>query len=239
MDLLTVEPMALQPHNVQSCEVGAITQSHSKGNHVVFDATHPANEGVRPYAHKLMDGGKSAEDGMILHGYMAGKRRIIREDYVIAHLAIVRNMGCGEKKAMSANASDVASAPSPSVHSHMLPDGSERTDDELTFLAAVFFVLRWSPKNSKWMDFGAFSNLRLPSDDRVRVDPYAIAKANMPAYHCERTDLDALAKFSAGVNRGPEDGFYEPPCVGSLGVAGFTRLVARIYNHRAYLGLRH
>src|SRR5712691_8108004 len=146
---------------------------------------------MRPDRNELMRSRESAKDGVVPHAHVAGKRRDVGEDRMIADLAVVRDMDIGHDPIVAADPRHARVLHSTAIEGAKLSNGISVPDFERRRFAAVLLVLgrptdRTESENTVLRadpgpsfdhhvrsDQGAFADLDVLADDRIRADRYA------------------------------------------------------------------
>jgi hypothetical protein len=114
---------------------------------------------MRPNAHKLLHGSEPCQHHAITHNYMPSKGSIVREDTMVAYLAVVRNMCVSHYKAVVAYFSGITVG-SASVDGYTLANGGIIANYSDGIFALEFEVLRDSRDNRAREDLTIFANSR-------------------------------------------------------------------------------
>ena len=101
---------------------------------------------------------------------MAGERRVVREDRVVADGAIVRDVHVGHDPVVVADARRAAALAGAAVDGDELADHVAIADDEFAVLAAEFLVLRDRADRGELEDAVVAADARRAFDDDVRAD---------------------------------------------------------------------
>ena len=109
-------------------------QSHRKrdaANHRM--ATNPA---------ELMNCRQTTNDRKVINKYMACKRRVIRHDHMVAHHAVMRDMGAYHKQAVVPDRRYHPAAFGAGIHGYMFAKDVVRADFQRRRFAMIFHILR-------------------------------------------------------------------------------------------------
>lgn len=88
-DIALRKATALEPYEVHTPRGGGMAIDDHEGRDVLNHFCAAADDRVLPNAAKLVHGGHTGDDGVILNGDMARYSRRVREDDTIADLAVV------------------------------------------------------------------------------------------------------------------------------------------------------
>ena len=109
-------------------------------------------------------------------------------------LAVVGDMGVGEKDAARADDRLRTAALGARIHRHALADEAVLADDEADRFAAIFEILRLMSDRSEGEDARSRADGRVAGETDVRHEPHAVAKPHLRADMTERADLDVRAE---------------------------------------------
>src|SRR5579871_1731105 len=186
LDLVTAETAALHADDVEPAEPGANPDHLAVRNDIALGAGHAADHRVLADPDELMDGAQTAENGVIAEHDMAGQRRVVGHDDMIADPAVMGDMGADHKQAIAADPGDHAAAIGARVHRHIFADRVAAPDNQRRILAAIFEVLR------RVAERGKRENPRSGADRGPPVDDH------MAHQHDARAEFDPLANNAIG-----------------------------------------
>ena len=144
---------------------------------------------------------------------MAGERRVVDEDDVIAELAVMGDMGADHQEAMGADAGHQAAAFGAGIDGDVLADDGLRPNLEAALFAVIFLVLRERGRSRRR---GRPRSLR-----RACVRPVTTAcewrttpspSFDVGADHAKRADLDPRRQLGVRIDHGGRMNSW--PCCG-------------------------
>ena len=98
MDGLTAEPAPFHAHDVETGEVGMVTDDRTIGNDVSDDDGPTTDEGVLPNAAELVNSSEAAHPDLISNHDMAAKRNIVRENALVADDTIMGDVNADHEQ---------------------------------------------------------------------------------------------------------------------------------------------
>jgi len=126
----------IQPHNPRRHAVNGDVRRH-----VLVDVRLPANHAVAANAAELVDAHAARKVGVVPYGDVPGQHHVVRDDGVVAHLAVVRYVRVDHEQVLVANHRDTVRRHR-TVDRHMLADHVPRTDPDLSPTRMTRDVLR-------------------------------------------------------------------------------------------------
>ena len=91
--------------------------------------------------HKLMNYGKPTQNRPVIHQDVTGQLRVVGKYRVVTHLAVMGQMDVGHDPVVIADPRHTQVTRRPDIESAKFSDGVLITNDQLTGLTRVFFVL--------------------------------------------------------------------------------------------------
>src|SRR5260221_7553984 len=167
LDFLAREAAALHADDIDAGEPRLIAHHRAVGNDVALDPGHAADHRMLADPDELMDGGKAADDREIGDHDVAGERRVVDHDDIVADLAVMRDMGADHEQAAVADPRHHAAARRAGIHRHVLADDVVAADDERGFLAVVFEILRLVADRREGEDPGIGADRRSAGDNAL------------------------------------------------------------------------
>src|SRR5262245_49534396 len=110
----------------------------------------------------------AAEGHEVTHLAMTGDPHVVREDDVVADLAVVGDMRGRHQEAIVADARLHAAALGAWIDGHVLADDATLADDQAAGLAMILEVLRLVPDRSEGIDPRGLADLGAAGDRHVR-----------------------------------------------------------------------
>ena len=188
--------------SVSFADCPGIGQDILRDNAVAADIT------VRPNAAELVHAGKSADCRVVLNGDMAGECRSIRQDDVIAKMAIVSNMHIHHQEVVISYYRLPPTALRSTVDVHVLAKDVVRTDRQEGVFALELEILRLESDGAEWKETVVLADGRRTFDDDVGVQPAATSDRHAISNPAVRPDEDVGTKprfwtdKGSGVNHG-------------------------------------
>ena len=140
---------------MRSCR---ITRADDEGRHVTHDNRAAAHHGVLTDMHELMDTGLTADNGEILHMDVTGKTDVIRENHVVAHLAVMRHVHVHHVEAARTNPGDALILRGANRHRAVFTDHVLVADLKRGILAGILLILRRASDAGTRIDLVAFTD---------------------------------------------------------------------------------
>ncbi len=153
-------------------------------------------------AHELMDRGQSTEDCVVADHHMAGERRIIRHDDVVAQAAIVRDMSTHHEEAAVSNLRQHAAAARAWVHGDVLTHDIAPTDLQAGFLALILQVLRSVADRGEREDASVGADDSAASHYHVRDKFDSVLQLDLGADHAIRPDARGFCESCPRLDHG-------------------------------------
>ena len=134
--------------------------------------------GVGAHLAKLVYQGKSSQYRVVSHANMACQTRAIGEYGVVAHLAIVGNMGIGHDKIIVTDNRSRSALRRAPAYGAILPDNIPIPNNEAMITPIETQMLWRITDRRKLKDFIVAPNLGVGLDDHVRTNPGIISNGN-------------------------------------------------------------
>ena len=178
----------------------------ARRNHVrryVFKTNRP-NPGntVRADITKLVNQGKSTENSVVMHIYVAGQAGAIGEYSLIRHVAIMRYVYIGHNKVIVANGRNAAVLRRTPVQRHILTDGVPITDTELALTFSQGFILWFLSYRGELEDVIVVAHPGVVAHDGMRLDDTTITDHDLIFDDRKSADFNVFAYFSIRVDDG-------------------------------------
>ncbi|MNR10881.1 hypothetical protein D3C85_1271540 [compost metagenome] len=139
---------------------------------------------------ELVHAGKAAQDHPVTDVHVAGQRRVVGEDGVVADLAVVRQMDIGHDPVVVADAGHAAILRGADVEGAEFADGVVVADFQPCRLARVLLVLRHRTQRTELENAVVLANAGMAFDHHVRADPGAAVDADIGADDAVCADFD-------------------------------------------------
>ena len=161
---------------------------------------HAADDRVAAYADELMHAGEAAENGPVVHRHVAAQGRIVGHDDMVAHDAVMSDVGRDHEQAVVADARQHAAVRRPRTHGHVLADDVVGADLETRRLAPVLGVLGRMTDRGEGIDARTRPDACASCNDGVRDQTNLVAEHDVGSHHAVGADADALAELGAGLD---------------------------------------
>jgi hypothetical protein len=132
---------------------------------------------------------------------MAGELAGVREDRLVADLAVVREMHVGHHPVVVTQPRHADVERGAAIDGDVLADGVVVADLDARRLVGVLLVLRRRADGGEVPDAVAATDARMSVDDDVRADPGALAHLDVLADDRVRADFHVLGKARAAMHR--------------------------------------
>ena len=125
---------------------------------------------------------------------MTRNRGVVGEDRMVAHDAIMSDMGIGHDPVVVADERDARILDRPAIDRRVLANRIAIADLEPGILAVVFLVLRVVANRRERKDVVIATDRRRPLDDHVRLDARSAADLDIRCYDGIGSDADAFVQ---------------------------------------------
>lgn len=89
---------------VDAPDAGWVAIDNGEGRDVLHDLRDASGDAVCADAAKLVDCGEAGNDRVVIYDDVSGEGAVVREDDVVADLAVVGDVGVGEEKIVRSDA---------------------------------------------------------------------------------------------------------------------------------------
>jgi len=200
LDGRRIEAAALEAVLVDAVRAGVIAGGRDERGNVARNHGPQPGEAVIPDATELVHAGKAAEDDPFADVDVARKRGRIGEDRVIAHPAIMGDMGVGHEQVGATHVRDTATLGCAAVEGDVFADGIAVADLQPGGFAVVFEILRGLTDRREGKDAIGLADAGGPAQDDVRTDAGAGGNLDLRADDAERADLDVIGDPRLGID---------------------------------------
>src|SRR5713101_2835293 len=180
-DFFGAEAAPLQPLAVDPERLRGVPRRHDIRRQVLQQHRRDPGDRMRADRDELMRPGESAENGVIPDANMAGKRRDVGEDRMVADLAVMGDVDVSHDPVVASDPCDARVLRGAAIEAAVLADRVALADLERGRLAAVLFVLGRAAERAEPEDAVLRPDAGSPLDHDVRPD-----RGPLP-------DLDVLA----------------------------------------------
>ena len=144
---------------------------------------------------------------------MAGKHDIVRQDDIVAELAIMGDMRIGEKEVVAADHGLTAAFGGSGVHRHAFAHRAVVADGQRGFLAGMVNALRIAADDGAGMDPGIAPDSRAAGDDGMGEKFATVAERRLRPDMAEGADFHIRPDHSAVLDdgHGVNDGAWRDP----------------------------
>src|SRR5262245_65037774 len=149
--------------------------------------------------HELVDHGPTPDDRPVLHRDVAGELDDVREDDVIAKVAVVRDVRVRHQQAAPSHPRGGPRLCG-EIERGVFADLGAVADVEIRSLARILEVLGRRAEHRAVVQPAALADPGPPGDERMASDSSAIADRDVGPDHGAGTDLDAIAEMRGGVH---------------------------------------
>jgi hypothetical protein len=134
---------------------------------------------------------------------MAAERAAIREDHIVSHPAIMRDVGVSHKEAIVSDCG-LAGRSRSAVQCDKLANNNPVANRQRGRLASVLDILGRTSNSCKRIDLAVAADAAATMNDGVCADECAFSDCDIVLNYRERTDLDAVGKrrFRTYVRKG-------------------------------------
>ena len=143
---------------------------------------------------KLVTGREAGNNGVVAHDAMATEGAIVREDTMVAHLAVMCHVRVGEKQVVVTDPGG-GLLHGASVNGGVFAEGIVIPDDQGSGFAGVFEVLGELPYGREGKKGVGLANGCMPLDDHVRFEDTSFADADMSTNHRIGPDLNTISNI--------------------------------------------
>jgi len=137
---------------------------------------------------KLMNGRASTDNDPVADDHMATQHDIVREDDIVANLAIVGDVRIGQKHRPVANDGLSTCIRHAGVHGDSFADRAAGTDGKSGFLTLVSNVLRFATQNCTGKHTGVASDARSAGHRHVAFQHHPFRQRDIGPDMAERPD---------------------------------------------------
>ena len=148
-------------------------------------------------ASKLVQRRAATHDDEIADARMAGKHHIVREDDIVANVAVMGHMGIGQQCAAMANHSPQAATLGARVHRHAFADQAIIADFERRGFAVEFEILRLVTDRGKGKDPRARANRGASMHRDMGDEFHTVAEDDIGTHMAKGTNGDIGADTRA------------------------------------------
>src|SRR3954453_7200418 len=173
-------------------------------DHVLADGRIACHHDTFTKPHMLMHGTVPAEEHVVAEYTMAPDHRVIGENDIVTHVAIMRDVRADHQEAAIANRRDAATAQSASIDRGALADLAVCADDEPGRFTFVVHGLRRCAERGEGIDRRAGPNGGVTRKMHMRDKLAVVADGHVRTDHAIGADLDVRADDRAG--RDPRGG---------------------------------
>ena len=157
---------------------------------------------MSPDAAELMHAGETAENCPVIDHHMTGQRGIVGEGYLVADLAIVRDMHVGHDPVVVANRGHAAILHRAQVKGAKLANGVAVADLQTGRFAGIFLVLRHFTQRAELEDAVVAPDTGMAPDHAMRSDDRVVTNLDVRTDDRIGADLDIGADFGARIDQG-------------------------------------
>ena len=150
---------------------------------------------------ELVDQGETAEDDPVVDGHVAGQRRGVGENRVVADHAIMGDVHVGHQPVVVADAGHPAAFLGAAIEGDEFADHVAVANLQARLFTVEFLVLRRRAERGELPDPVVAADPGRPVDDHVRPDRRAIADFHILADDAESADADVAADFRARIDQ--------------------------------------
>src|SRR5215472_1174502 len=188
-DLVNPERLVLPPRRSQRIR-----------QHILRHDRPAPDKRVLPHRAELVHRRERAQADVIFDRHMSGQRGTIRQDAVIAHVAVVRNVHIRHQQVVRPDRRDPAAARSPPADRHAFPDRVLIADHSLGRLAVVLQILRGHPDRAERIKRVPRPDPDSPVHHHVRNQPALFAQRYLRSNGAVRPDCARIRNHGSGRN---------------------------------------
>jgi hypothetical protein len=179
---------ALEAAEIEARQRRTIAQRHHERHDVGRDAAYPTNEYVGADAAALLDRGQTADDRLLAELDVAAERRLVGQDHLVAHEAIMGDVRSNHEQAARAYGGDAPPAGRAAMYRDVFAKGAIGPDLDAGLFAVVAGVLRLAADGRKSPNRRPWSYGRGAADDGVGIDRHPVAKNGVATDDRERSN---------------------------------------------------
>ena len=188
MDFGLAGPAPQHTDHVEADQIGKRTLDQAEGDHVGTHPAQPHHHGAFADAHELTHGCLAAEHRKIADRRVATQDDVVGKDHIVAHLAIMADVGADHEPAAVPNFGHAAIVLGPDIHGDAFADIAVGADHQSGRPAAILDRLRRSSERSEGIKHGARADRRMAGDMNVGQELATVADPDVGADDAIRPD---------------------------------------------------
>ena len=155
---------------------------------------------MRTDFHKLMHATHPSDNRPVLNLHMTSKLCITRQNGVITHAAIMRQMNIAHDPVVITNAGDAFVLRRAQMKTTKLTNRIAITNHQTRRFPCIFFILRHAAQQNVMADVIAHTNRSVPFNHRMRTDFRPVANHDVWTDDTVRANADAFAQLGFRIN---------------------------------------
>ena len=184
------EAAPLQSDGIQPIGMRAtLGRGFGKRQHIARNGCAAADKSIFSDAHKVMHRAQRSHRRPVFYYHVPSERRRVGHDYVIADLAIVRNVRIGHDQVVAAHASHASALCRGAVNGDVLADHVVIANLQSSGFALVGNVLRGKADRTKRIELIIRTDFRRPFKRNVRAEVTTFAEFDIGANRAVRADI--------------------------------------------------
>ena len=196
-DIVLGKTSALQTYQIEPTGLTWIAIDDHERRNVLNDFRTAADDRVLANTTKLMNGGQARNNGVVAYFDMSRERTVIRENHMVADLAVMRYVSIAKKQIVRTDACrDFVMGTS--VDGGIFSKNVMRPNQQMSRLANVFQILRLATDGGERKKFIIFADPRRTFDHDVRMQRAIVTDDDIITDDTKRPHLDILTQCGAG-----------------------------------------
>ncbi|MNP13907.1 hypothetical protein D3C76_1062070 [compost metagenome] len=200
---LVAEAATTHAFEVHAAGLGRAAEHRDERRNILANGRAHAGKRMRTNVAVLVDQGVARQDRPVPHVHMAGQRRVVDQDAMIANDTVVTDVRIGHDQVVVTDRGFRTVLHGATVNGHAFADHIVIADHQTRRFTLVLEVRGVFADRGKLVDAVVPADAGRALEHHMRADDRALPDLDIGAYDRPRADLDAIGQFGRGIDDGP------------------------------------